>query len=157
MKKDIIFQENQRLGFNPYSNTVRVALALFCFIAHFYTENKEEAELLFIMGVAVSVISILLVFINYYTVKISSDGLRINGMWNRRRVHIPLSSIISAEATIYRNTLLSNPVYNVHMDSFIVFYVSGINSVKITIVDGTIYMIGSSNPQEFAAALTPKK
>jgi hypothetical protein len=156
MKKELIYKENQRLGFNPYSNTVRVALALFCFIAHFYTENKEEAELLFIMGVVISIISIILVFINYYTVKISADGLRINGMWNRRRVHLPLSSIVSAEATIYRNTLLSNPVYNVHMDSYIVFYVSGINAVKITTVDGTTYMIGSSNPKEFAAALSIK-
>jgi hypothetical protein len=157
MKKDIIFRENQRLGFNPYSNTVRVALALFCFIAHFYTENKEEAELLFIMGVIISIISILLVFINYYTINISSDDLRINGMWNRRRIHLPLSSIVSAEATIYKNSLLSNPVFNVHMDPYIVFYVSGINAVKITTVDGIVYIVGSSNPQEFAAALTPKK
>lgn len=156
MKKDIIFQENQRLGFNPYSNTVRVALALFCFIAHFYTEDKEEAGLLFIMGVVVSVISILLVFINYYTVKISKDSLRINGMWNKRKVNIPISSIVSAEATIYKNSLLSNPVFNVHMDPYIVFYVSGINAVKVTTVDGTVYMIGSSNPQEFAAALSSK-
>ena len=60
-EQPLLFEEKQYLGFNAYSISRRLAIAIFCFVAYYYTENREEnADLLFLLGIFILVISVVL-------------------------------------------------------------------------------------------------
>lgn len=48
MPRNILLEEKQYLGLNHYSMLRGLVLALFCFVAYYFTEDREQnAELLF--------------------------------------------------------------------------------------------------------------
>ena len=58
------FIEKQYLGLNKISLTSRMALAIFCLVAYYWRENQDKAgELYFFIGIAIMIISILLLSI----------------------------------------------------------------------------------------------
>lgn len=149
-----VFEEKQYIGFNAYSISRRMVLAIFCFVAYYYTENREEnADLLFLLGLLILVISVLLLFVKYIHLKVDKGFIYIKGLWKRQSVTVDLSRIAQAEKTIYSKYHLNNPAFNVHVDKTIKFYSGGKDAVRLTDHDGMEYLIGTSKPNEFLSAI----
>ena len=148
--REILFEERQFLGLNKYSMLRSLVLALFCFVAYFYTENREEnADLLFLAGIILMVITLLSVFIMHLHTRIYSNCIELDGLWTTRKVKIDLSSITKIEKTPYSNYVLNNPVYNLHRKGTVKFYTSGREAMRLTDKDGLEYLIGTHKQEEF--------
>lgn len=151
---EILFEEKQYLGYNRYSNVRRLVLGLFCFIAYFWQEEHDRnGELLFAMGVAITVISVLLMFVLHLHTKVTDHSIVLDGLWTSKRVKIDLGSIVSVRAVPSRRFLLSRPVYNLHWKGAIKFYCRGKEGVELVDKDGLIYIIGSQTSGQLAHLL----
>jgi hypothetical protein len=154
--KDILFEEKQYLGYNKYSLIRRMVIALFCFLAYFFSDNIEgvskndpSGNLLFFMGIAILVISVLLVFTLHMHTKIIPGSIIIDGLWTARRVKISLSDIVDAKKIKYSKYLLNRPVYNLHKKGKIIFYTRGNEAIELQDKDGIRYIIGTQQPDLF--------
>jgi len=146
---EIKFVEKQYLGLNKMSLSRRITLALFCFVAYYWKQNNDkEGELFFFLGIAILVISILLVFILHFETKVQNKSIILDGLWTSRKVKIDLNSIQSAKKVMYSKYILNRSVYNLHLKGTIRFYTRGPNAVELIDKDGLIYLIGSQNSVE---------
>jgi hypothetical protein len=129
MSSGILFQERQTLASQKFWTTRRFVLALFCFAAYFFSEdrNRKDADLFLVVG---------------------NGSVIIDGLWSTKRVKIDLNSIISTEIVRYSPYLINNPVYNLHNKGTIRFYTRGKYAVKLVDKDGLEYVIGSQDPIE---------
>ena len=97
MGNDILYEESQYLGYNRLSFLRRMVLALFCFLSYYWSGNSVDGEgsgsLLFFLGVAIIVVSAILVFILHYRTIVENGSLILDGLWTARKVKIDLSSI----------------------------------------------------------------
>lgn len=153
--QSVIFDERQYLGTNKQTMSLRIFLALFCFVAYFYTDSPESnGELLFILGVAILVISVVLLFVTHIHLTVDKNSIQITGILNSSKVEIPLKSIVSAEKIVYSKYIINNPVYNLHRNGTIKFYSGGKDAVKLTCSDGLVYIIGTHKPVEFMHSLS---
>lgn len=160
MQDEIIFEEKQHLGSNKWALLWRMALALFCFVFYYWSENpkpvnvsginipsspvsEDNGVLFFAMGVAILLLSIILNFVLHVHTTIINNSLIIDGLWTSRKVKIDLSNIVAAEITKNNNFGLNPPVYNLHFKNKIRFFTQGNYSVEITDKDGLKYSIGS--------------
>ena len=92
------FFEKQYLGLNRMCLSRRIAFALFCFVAYYWRQNHEKSgELFFFVGVAILVISVLLVFILHFETKVQNRSIILDGLWTSRKVKIDLGSIRSVK------------------------------------------------------------
>ncbi|MEI6817702.1 MAG: hypothetical protein WCL14_13920 [Bacteroidota bacterium] len=147
MKEKKLFEEKQYLGYNKYAIMRQLVLAIFCFIAYQITD-KSLRDIFFVIGMALLVISIMLLFILHMHITVYENSIIIDGLWTSRKVKIDINSIASIEKTVYSKYTLNNPVYNVHSNGVIKFYSGGHNeAVKITDRDGLIYLIGSQKSE----------
>jgi len=152
---EIKFVEKQYLGLNKMSLSRRITLALFCFVAYYWKENHEKSgELFFFLGIAILVISVLLVFILHFKTKVQNKSIILDGLWTSRKVKIDLNSIQSAKKVMYSKYILNRSVYNLHLKGTIRFYTRGPNAVELIDKDGLIYLIGSQNSAEFARVIS---
>lgn len=143
------FFEKQYLGLNKMSLSRRIALALFCFVAYYWRENHEKSgELFFFLGIAILVISVLLVFILHFETKVQNKSVILDGLWTSRKVKIDLGSIRSVNKVQYSNYFLNRSVYNLHLKGTIRFYTRGPDAVELIDRDGLIYLIGSQKSEE---------
>ena len=155
MDNKILFEEKQYLGFNAYSISRRMVLAIFCFVAYYYTENREQnADLLYVLGLFILVVSVALLFVKQLHILVTENSIVLKGMWKTRLVKIDRSSIVSVGKTAYSNYHLNNPAFNVHSRNTIKFYSGGKDAVKLTDREGMNYLIGTYKPEEFYRALT---
>lgn len=155
MDNKILFEENQYLGFNTYSISRRMVLAIFCFVAYYYTEDREkDADLLFVLGIFILFISVVLLFVKHLQIIVTENFIVLKGMWKTRLVNIDRSSIVNVEKTVYSNYHLNNPAFNVHSKNTIKFYSGGKDAIKLTDREGMNYLIGTYKPEEFYRALT---
>lgn len=155
MKHEIIFEEKQKLGFNGFNLLFRLALALFCFISYYFTERREvNGDLLFFIGIAIMIITILMFFVTHLHTVIYNSTLELNGLWTTRKVKVDLANIISAEILDYSSYHLNRPAYNLHFKGTIRFYTSGTKAVKITDKDGLNYLIGTQRPIDLHNAIS---
>jgi hypothetical protein len=146
---EIKFVEKQYLGLNKMSLSRRITLALFCFVAYYWKENHEKSgELFFFLGIAILVISVLLVFILHFETKVKNKSIILDGLWTSRKVKIDLNSIQSVKKVMYSKYILNRSVYNLHLKGTIRFYTRGPNAVELIDKDGLIYLIGSQNSAE---------
>ena len=146
---EIKFVEKQYLGLNKMSLSRRITLALFCFVAYYWKIHLEkEGELFFFLGIAILVISVLLVFILHFETKVQNKSIILDGLWTSRKVKIDLNSIQSVKKVMYSKYILNRSVYNLHLKGTIRFYTRGPNAVELIDKDGLIYLIGSQNSAE---------
>ena len=144
MNNKILFEEKQYLGYNKYSNVFRMMLGIFCFLAYFWSENKNQsAELLFAMGIVIMVISALLMLVLHLHTKVTEGSIILDGLWTARRVKIDLSGIVSVRAVPSRHSVFRRPVYNLHRKGTIRFYTRGAEAIELIDKDGLRYTIGS--------------
>ena len=152
---EIKFVEKQYLGLNKMSLSRRITLALFCFVAYYWKENHEKSgELFFFLGIAILVISVLLVFILHFETKVQNKSIILDGLWTSRKVKIDLNSIQSVKKVMYSQYILNRSVYNLHLKGTIRFYTRGKHAIKLTDKDGLIYLIGSQNSAELARVIS---
>lgn len=148
-EEKLLFEERQYLGYNKYSILRRMVLALFCFVAYYYTEDREKnAGLLFLLGIVLLVVSIFTLFVLHLHTKVYQNRIELNGLWTMRKVKIDLAGITKIEKAPYSVYWLNNPAYNLHIKGTIRFYTSGKDAVLLTDKDGLIYRIGTQKQEE---------
>ena len=148
------FFEKQYLGLNRMSLSRRIAFALFCFSAYYWRENHEKSgELFFFLGLAILVISVLLLFILHFETKVQNKSIILDGLWTSRKVKIDLRSIRSVKKVKYSKYIVNRSVYNLHVKGTIRFYTRGSSAVELIDRDGLIYLIGSQKSEELYKAI----
>jgi len=151
------FIEKQYLGLNKIALTRRLALAVFCFIAYYWKENHDKSgELYFIIGIAIIIFSILLLFVLHFETKVFNGSIIFDGLWTSRKIKIDTSSLVSAKKVNYSKYIINRAVYNLHLKGTIRFYTRGNDAVELTDKDGLIYLIGSQKAEELTRVIQNK-
>jgi hypothetical protein len=151
------FIEKQYLGLNKMSLTRRMTLAIFCFVAYYWRENHDKSgELYFFLGIAIMIISILLLFILHFKTQVKNGSIILDGLWTSRKIKIDTGSIVSAKKVQYSKYFLNRAVYNLHLKGTIRFYTRGIDAVELIDKDGLVYLIGSQKSEELARVIQKK-
>ena len=151
------FIEKQYLGLNKMSLSRRISLAIFCLVAYYWRENHDKAgELYFFIGIAIMVISMILIFILHFETKIKNGSIILDGLWTSRKIKIYTSSIVTVKRVKYSKYILNRAVYNLHLKGTIRFYTRGVDAVELTDKDGLIYLIGSQKAEELTRVIKNK-
>ena len=151
------FIEKQYLGLNKMSLTRRMTLAIFCFVAYYWRENHDKSgELYFFLGIAIMIISILLLFILHFKTQVKNGSIILDGLWTSRKIKIDTGSIVSAKKVQYSKYFLNRAVYNLHLKGTIRFYTRGIDAVELIDKDGLVYLIGSQKAEELTRIIQEK-
>jgi len=142
MNTALLFNETQYLGRNMYGLARRMVIALFCLIAHFITDERDDtAGLFFIVGSATLLLSLILLFVPYYTIKLDQEYLTLKST-GRKEVKIPLRVITNMEITSYNRYHLNNPVFNVLDIAEYKFYAEGRKALVVNLEGGNVFRIG---------------
>src|SRR5690606_25060702 len=121
-----IYTENQYLGRDRGWVSVRLVLALFCFVAYYINIERENASQLFLLvGGAILVISLLMMYMLHYRITVVKGSIRLSGLWTTRLVKIDLNSIVKVECKPYSKFFINTSVYNLHQKGRIKFYAGG--------------------------------
>lgn len=154
MENSQLYLENQYLGRDRGWVSVRLLLALFCFLAY-YLNNEHElnSRLFLVAGSVILLVSIGLMYMLHYRIVVTSNSVQLSGLWTARLVKIDIKSIAQVELKPYSKFLVNNPVYNLHQKGKIRFYAGGKDAVWITDREGLIYIIGSQRASEFFDAI----
>lgn len=143
------FEEKQFIGANKHTLTLRIFLSLFCFTVYFYSDIPEQGgDLLFFMGAAIMVISVILLFVTHLHTVVHDGYLILTGILGTRKVKVRLDTIVDIERTRYSTYIINNPVYNLHVDGTIRFYTGGADAIRLTDREGLVYLIGTHKPEE---------
>jgi hypothetical protein len=154
MSDKSVFVEKQYLGREWIPITIRLVLAMFCFAAYFFTDERERnGDLLAIVGFVIIIISIIMGFLLHFSTRVIKKSILLDGLWSTRRVKIDLNSIVKVEKGSYSRYLFNNPVYNLHTKGTIRFYAAGNDAIHLTDRDGLVYIIGSQHANEFLRAI----
>ena len=170
MTASALFKEKQYMGYNKYSFLRRGLLALFCFVAYYWSENPKPVDLsgmhigsypaneiphsgslFFLLGIIILIISIALFFVLHIKTIVSENSITLDGIWTARKVKIDLNSIVDAKIVVYKSAYLNIPQYNLHRNGKITFYTFGNEALEITDREGLIYVIGTQKAGELHA------
>ncbi|MBK1438986.1 hypothetical protein JHJ32_03210 [Parapedobacter sp. ISTM3] len=158
MAEKPIYIENQYMGRDRSWVSVRLVLALFCFVAYYLNiERENESQLFLIVGSAVIFVSIVMMYMLHYRITVVQGSVKLSGLWTTRLVKIDLNSIVKVECKPYSNFFINNPVYNLHQRGKIKFYAGGKDAVWLTDRDGLIYIIGTQRQVELQQAILKAK
>jgi hypothetical protein len=154
MKDKPIYLENQFLGRDRGWLSVRLILALFCFVAYYLNMDRAvDSQLFFIVGSLIVIGSVGMMYVLHYRITIEKGSMLISGLWTTKLVKIDLERIRSVEKKPYSSFFINNPVYNLHQKGKIRFYAGGKDAVWITDKDGLIYIIGTQRQEELYRAV----
>jgi|TARA_B110000908_G_scaffold168159_1_gene222501 hypothetical protein len=149
MQENTSFHEKQYLGYSKYSNLRRIILALFFFIAYYFSKpGLESTNLLFYLGSGTLLLSGVLMYVLHLETTLSNGSLIFDGLWTARKVKVEMSSIVSVEQIIYSNIYVRRAVYNLHRKGRIHFYTRGKEAILLTDKDGLEYVVGTQRPEE---------
>ncbi|MBN8701605.1 MAG: hypothetical protein J0M08_00930 [Bacteroidetes bacterium] len=169
MQEKNLFEERQYLGLNKSTLARRLLLALFCFVAYYWSENPKpvevisgieivsypieeipnSGELFFVLGVFIIVLSVVLAFVPHIRTVITPNYILLEGFWTSRKVKITLNNISTAKRVRYSKYNLNRPVYNMHNKGVIKFYTSGNDAIELIDNEGLKYKIGTQKPETF--------
>jgi hypothetical protein len=149
-----VFVEKQYLGREFIPITIRLVLAMFCFAAYVFTDERENSgNLLAVVGFAIIIISIIMGFLLHFRTRVLNKSILLDGLWTTKLVKIDLNSIVKIEKGSYSRYLFNNPVYNLHSKGTIRFFTAGKEAIHLTDRDGLLYIIGSQHVNEFLRAI----
>jgi hypothetical protein len=149
-----VFLEKQYLGREWIPITIRLVLAIFCFIIYFFTGDRERnSDLLLVVGFGILTISVIMGFLLHFKTCVQNKSIHLDGLWTTRLVKIDLNSIVKVEKGNYSRYLFNNPVYNLHKKGTIRFFTSGNDAIHLTDRDGLVYIIGSQHVNELERAI----
>lgn len=154
MEQHFTFHEKQYLGRDYNFISIRLVMAIFCFAAYYWTENRDQnGDLLLLVGCGILLLSVVMLFLLQFRTIVNNKSIILNGLWTTRLVKIDLNSIVKVEKDIYSKYFLNNPAYNLHRNGTIRFYAGGKDAIKLTDRDGLIYIIGSQRATELYHAI----
>ena len=154
MGDSVKFNEKQYLGYNKFSFFRRMILALFCFIAYYWSEGQNKSgDIFFIIGCLVIAFSAVLIFVLHFETKVQNNSLILDGLWTARKVKIDLGSIKEVKKINYSRFFFNQSVYNLHNKGTIRFFTRGKECVQLIDKDGLIYLIGSQKINELIRVL----
>lgn len=149
-----VYLEKQYLGREWIPITIRLVLAIFCFVIYFFTGDRERnSDLLLVVGFGILIISVIMGFLLHFRTTVINKSITLDGLWTTRLVKIDLNSIVKVEKGNYSRYLFNNPVYNLHKKGTIRFFTSGNDAVHLTDRDGLVYIIGSQHVNELVRAI----
>lgn len=150
MDNTVLFEENQYLGRDKAWVSVRLILALFCFIAFYITSENDliSQQIFFGVGCLILVITVVMMYMIQFRTLVKKHHIIISGLWSSRLVKINLSNIQKVEKKPYSKFFFNNPVYNLHKNGHIRFYAEGNDAVWITEKNGLTYIIGTQKQDE---------
>lgn len=158
MNQNNEFVERQFLGRDMTWISVRMILALFCFIVYYLNmDHLPSRQLFFIVGSSIIVVSIIMMYLVHYKTVVGANSVTLSGLWTTSLVKIDLSSIIKVEKKAYSTYVFNNPVYNLHKNGKIRFYAGGKEAVWLTDRDGLIYIIGTHKQELLYNAILKTK
>ena len=154
MTKEYSFHEKQYLGRDYTFISIRLTMAIFCFLAYYWTENRDRnGDLLLVVGCAILLVSIIMLFLLHYRTVVQKKAILLDGLWTTRLVKIDLNSIVHIEKGMYSKYFMNNPVYNLHRNGTIKFYAGGKDAIRLTDRDGLVYVIGTQRAEELFQAI----
>ena len=154
MEEHTLFQEKQYLGRDMTWISVRLILALFCFIAYYINwEHVVSQQLFFIVGMSILLVSIVMLYMVSYRTRVTKTHVIISGLWTTSLVKIDLNSIVKVDKDKYSTYFFNNPVYNLHKNGKIRFFSGGKDAIWLTDQDGLIYVIGTQQSELFYNAI----
>ena len=149
-----LFEEKQYLGFNKMALMRNMVFVLFCFVAYYWTEEREEnGDLFFLVGCSILVITIILMLVKHLHTKVFDSYMELDGIWTTRKVKIDFNSITRCEKTNYSKYWINNPAYNLHIRGVIRFYTSGRQAVRLADKEGLQYLIGTQRADELCRVI----
>lgn len=158
MSQNPLFIERQYLGRDMTWISVRLVLALFCFIVYYLNmDHLPSRQLFFIVGSSIIFVSIIMMYLVHYKTAVSENNIRMSGLWTTSLVKIDLSSITKVEKKPYSKYFFNNPVYNLHKNGKIRFYAGGKDAIWLTDRDGLVYIIGTLKQEELYSAIMKAK
>ncbi len=158
MNQQPLFVERQYLGRDKTWISVRLILALFCFIVYYLNmDHLPSQQLFFIVGSSIVLVSIVMMYLVHYKTAVSMNNVTMSGLWTTSLVKIDLSSITKVEKKPYSKFVINNPVYNLHKNGKIRFYAGGKDAVWLTDRDGLVYIIGTHKQEELYNAILKAK
>lgn len=158
MGTDYLFVERQYLGREKTWISVRLVLALFCFVAYYLNlDHLASRQLFFIVGSAIIVVSIIMLYMLHYQIAVTANNIIIKGLWTTSLVKIDLASIVKVEKKPYSRYVFNNPVYNLHKNGKIRFYTGGKDAIWLTDRDGLVYIIGSQKADSLLTTIIRSK
>jgi len=158
MSQEKHFVERQFLGRDMTWISVRMTLALFCFIVYYLNvDHLPSRQLFFIVGSCIIVVSIVMMYLVHYKTDVYNGNVVLSGLWSTRLVKIDLASITKVEKKPYSTYIFNNPVYNLHKNGKIRFYSGGKDAVWLTDKDGLIYIIGTHRQEELYNGILKSK
>lgn len=158
MNQDNFFVERQYLGRDKTWISVRLILALFCFIVYYLNmDHLPSRQLFFIVGSSIIVVSVIMMYLVHYKTAVTPNYVTLSGLWTTSLVKIDLSSIVKVEKKPYSNFVVNNPVYNLHKNGKIRFYAGGKGAVWLTDRDGLVYIIGTLKQEGLYDAIMKAK
>lgn len=149
MDQKHIYIEKQYIGRDYIRIAIRLVMAAFCFAAYVYERDRDHTvDLFLVVGFGIIGVSIILLFLIQYKIKIENKMVIIDGLWSSKPVKIDLNTVVKVRKATYSNYIFNNPVYNLHRKGSIRFYSSGRDAVVLTDRDGLEYFIGTQRPNE---------
>jgi len=149
MEQKHVYIEKQYIGRDYIRICIRLIMAAFCFAAYVYERDRDNTvDLFLVVGFGIIAVSIVLLFLIQYKIRIENKSVIIDGLWTAKKVKIDLNSIVKVRKDTYSNYLFNNPVYNLHKNGSIRFYSSGKDAIVLTDRDGLEYFIGTQRPNE---------
>jgi len=153
-----LYVENQYLGRDRGWVSVRLVLALFCFVAYYINiERESESQLFLLVGSAIVFVSIVMMYMLQYRITVEQGSVKLSGLWTTRLVKIDLNSIVKIECKPYSKFFINNSVYNLHQKGRIKFYAGGKDALWLTDRDGLVYIIGTQRQVELRQAILKAK
>ncbi len=164
------FEEKQYHGLNRHSIIRRLLLAVFCFVAYYWSQNPkpvnlelfrigeypgrdDSGQLFFLLGLVILFLSALLLFILHMKTTVKEGAVFIDGILSARKVRVDLKGIASAKKVQFRPSFFNRPIYNLHSKGRVRFYTHGNEAIEMTTRDGLIYRIGTQRPDELLLVL----
>ena len=158
MGQNPLFVERQYLGRDMTWISVRLVLALFCFVVYYLNmDHLASRQLFFIVGSSIIFVSIIMMYLVHYKTAVTENSIRMSGLWTTSLVKIDLSSIVTIEKKEYSKYFFNNTVYNLHKNGKIRFYAGGKDAVWLTDRDGLVYIIGTLKQEELYNAIMKAK
>jgi hypothetical protein len=164
------FEEQQYHGLNRHSIVRRLLLAVFCFVTYYWSENPKPVvvgeirigeypgdvqygTLFFVLGIAMIVLSAILLFVPHMKTQVSETEIVLHGKFPPRVVRIQLSAIKSIRKVQIRPSIFNRPVFNLLTKGRVRFYTWGNEMIEITSKEGQVYRIGTQKANELSNLL----
>jgi hypothetical protein len=174
MENQLLFEEKQYMGHNRLSIFWRMALAVFCFIGYYWSENPKPVQVsvfyigsypidhipnsgkvFFLLGLIILIISALLTYILHIHTRVYKGYMIIDGFLGARKVKIDFSTVTYLRKGRYKYNIFRRAVYNLHSKGIIRFYTSGQEFVELKDNAGFTYRIGTQRSKELLNLIKP--